>query len=83
MVSNSLLMIFLNSQIISPFVTFNINRRWFSIMSTWCVFHILLGHGKVHNLGFLFVNSHFDILFSSSTSFQEARSFQVFKITSY
>ncbi len=23
-------------------------------MSTWCVFHMLLGHGKVHNLGFFF-----------------------------
>jgi len=73
MVNNSLLMIFLNSQRISHFVTLNINRRWFSIVSTWCVFHMLLGHGKVHNLGFLFFNSHFDILFSSSTSFQKTK----------
>jgi hypothetical protein len=54
MVNNSLLMIFLNSQRISCFVTLDINRRWFSIMSTWRVFHMLLGHDKVHNLGGFF-----------------------------
>lgn len=52
MVNNSLLKIFLNSQRISHFVTLDINRRWFSIMSTRCVFHMLLQHGKVHNFGF-------------------------------